>query len=126
MVAIAGTERTIIGETFSDLTIRIDGKHYINCIFERCRMEYAGGPPPVFDNCTLTDSGWWFDESAGNTIVFLQSMFNTFGKGGKDMVMQMLRFVFDSEVAPGTAHSNSEMIRQDMSLMKSGSPDDKR
>lgn len=119
-------ERTIVGETFQDLTIRIDGKHYIDCTFQRCRMEYAGGPPPVFESCTLIDVGWWFDESAGNTIAFLQSTFNTFGQGGKDIVIQMLRFVFDSEVAPGTAHSNSKMMRQDMSITKTGLPDDER
>ena len=120
MAVATQSERAIIGETFRDVTVRVDGQHYVNCTFERCKMEYAGGPPPVFEDCTLIDVGWWFAESAGNTIGFLQSMFNTFGQGGKDLVQLVFKMILDEEVAPGTVHSDAEMIRRDMSVTETG------
>jgi len=110
MVATHATNITL-REAFRDITIRIDGRRFIDCTFERCKLEYAGGPPPVFENCTLIDTTWWFAESAGNTIGFLQAMFNTFGQGGKDLVQLVIQMILDKEVAPGTAHSNAQMIR---------------
>jgi hypothetical protein len=47
--------------TFNHETLQLDGDSFADCEFKHCRMVYAGGEPPRFDNCKFDDCEWKFE-----------------------------------------------------------------
>ena len=46
---------------FTRETVQLDGETFSDCDFQKCRMVYAGGEAPVFDNCRFDDCDWNVD-----------------------------------------------------------------
>lgn len=71
-VAAGGVHRS---ETFRDAEIRVDGRTFESCRFERCRLVYAGGATPVINGCRFTDCAWSFSNGAADTLAMLAGLY---------------------------------------------------
>jgi hypothetical protein len=89
------------GGVYQGGTIRVDGQRFIDCTFQSCTLEFAGEAVPFFERCTFIDVSWSFVEGAGNTIAFLQAMYNTFGSGGEGLVNTVFDMVRNKSLMPG-------------------------
>jgi hypothetical protein len=61
-------DRTFVGQT-----VRLDGRRFVACAFEGCRLVYAGGDAAV-ENCTFTDCTWDVQDAAANTVLLLEQV----------------------------------------------------
>ena len=52
--------------------IQSDGGRFIGCTFDGSVLQYGGGEHTRFEQCTLDDVSWLFNEAALRTIQFLQ------------------------------------------------------
>lgn len=59
---------------YSHETVSLDGQVFSDCEFMKSRLIYAGGEPPIFDNCRFTNCEWRYDGAAGNTLAFLKAV----------------------------------------------------
>ncbi len=62
------------GVAYNHETVALDGETFDDCEFRDCRLTYAGGAPPVFNNCAFHGCDWRFDEAAGRTLVHLKTV----------------------------------------------------
>ncbi len=69
-----------VATIFNHETVALDGQHYDGCTFQSCRMVYAGGPPPVFTDCSFADCEWTFGDAAARTLAYLKLMWAVGGK----------------------------------------------
>jgi hypothetical protein len=60
------------GAIYNHETVVLDGEHFSSCEFRDCRLVYAGGVPPVFEDCRIDDCEWKFEEAAGRTLAYLK------------------------------------------------------
>ena len=54
--------------------IQTDGGHFIGCTFDGSILQYGGGEHPKFEDCTLDEVSWLFNQAALRTIQFLQTI----------------------------------------------------
>lgn len=73
---------------FTRETLQLDGETYSDCEFKKCRLVYAGGEVPVFQDCKFDDCEWRFEEAAGRTLEHLKVVWNA---GGKALVQGMIK-----------------------------------
>lgn len=99
------------GVSFENSRILVDGQRFVDCQFKKCVLVYGGGLVPHFENCTLVDISWTFDDEAGNTITFLQTVYNSFGEGGRQLVDIVFKMIRDSQTVPGTPANSGEMVK---------------
>ena len=64
-----------IGETFTGDVV-LDHGVFDRCAFVNARLRYAGGRPPVLQNCTFSNISFTFEGAAGETLAFLKAMSN--------------------------------------------------
>ncbi|WP_156136701.1 MULTISPECIES: hypothetical protein [unclassified Caulobacter] len=69
-------------------TVSLDGEHFSGCEFRGCRLIYAGGEAPTFDNCRFENCEWKFDDAAERTLAHLKVVWNN---GGKAPVQAMIK-----------------------------------
>src|SRR4051794_29040113 len=104
------TEEFVMGvqvvykETFRNQILRIDGKRFEQCYFEKCLLEYGGIEEVSFANCTLRDVDWSFVGPASNTINFLSSLHNGFGELGRQVVEQLFESIRRGEPGQTDPH----------------------
>jgi hypothetical protein len=58
--------------SYNHQTVQVDGESFHGCEFTACRLIYAGGPPPVFDDCRFDACEWKFEEAAADTLSYLK------------------------------------------------------
>lgn len=63
-----------IKSAYSDTTVTVDGKHFIECTFTRCVVAYSGGPLPRFERCRFEAVTFKAVDAAANTLAFLKAM----------------------------------------------------
>jgi hypothetical protein len=73
---------------FTHETIQLDGEHFADCEFKKCRMVYAGGPAPTFRDCRFDDCEWKFEGPAEQTLAHLKAVWNA---GGKAPVQALIK-----------------------------------
>lgn len=73
---------------FNHETVVMDGEEFADCEFQQCRMTYAGGDAPVFDNCRFVDCEWRFDDAAARTLAVMKVVWSV---GGKAPVQAMIK-----------------------------------
>jgi hypothetical protein len=67
--------KRVVGQTFEDTTVLVDGTIYERCVFRRCVLRFIASPEGggflsnTFDDCT-----WNFGEAAARTIEFMKLM----------------------------------------------------
>lgn len=60
------------GEAYNHETVALDGEAFSDCEFRDCRLVYAGGETPSFDNCKFDGCDWRFDDAAARTLAYLK------------------------------------------------------
>lgn len=62
------------GKLYRNKSLSLDGKHFENCTFDRCDLDYGGGLPPVLAGCSFADCRFSFSGEAAYTLAFLSGM----------------------------------------------------
>lgn len=73
---------------FTHETVQLDGEHFADCEFKKCRLVYAGGEVPSFRDCKFEDCDWRFEDAAARTLDHLKVVW---GAGGKAKVQAMIK-----------------------------------
>ncbi len=60
-------------EHYQDETVSLDGKHFSDCTFQNCSLEYSGGPV-VLERTSLRGCQYVFFEQAQMTVRLLQGI----------------------------------------------------
>ncbi len=84
------TERTrIVGRIFEPgEPVETDGRHFENCVFDRCVFVYRGGQTPVLENnSTNGPIPFQFEDAARNTIEVLSWLRAAAGPGLIDEIL---------------------------------------
>lgn len=68
------------GVSYNHQTVVLDGETFSDCEFAECRLVYAGGEAPKFDNCRFDGCDWKFEDGAAQTLSFLKLMWNVGAK----------------------------------------------
>lgn len=83
-----------VGKVYRDKSLSLDGKHFENCTFDRCRLDYAGGLPPVLTGCSFENCEFTFSGAAAYTLAFLGGMH---GGGFSAIVERTFQGIRDGE-----------------------------
>ena len=59
------------GKTYRDDTVHLDGVRFVDCIFIRCNLVYAGGEHAFGGGITMDQCVWKFEGAAARTITIL-------------------------------------------------------
>jgi hypothetical protein len=70
-------------QTYTRQTIHLDGCSFYNCVFDRCRMIYAGLMSNTLNTCKLIDCTWSFEGPALNTVQYLSALYADGGDSAK-------------------------------------------
>jgi hypothetical protein len=79
-------------KVYRNKSLSLDGKHFENCTFDRCDLDYGGGLPPVLTSCSFADCRFSFSGEAAYTLAFLSGMH---GGGFSAIVEQTFQGVRD-------------------------------
>ena len=66
-------ERRHADETLTG-DVLLDSGVFARCAFVGARLRYAGGPPPVMQDCTFDNISFAFEGAAGRTLALLKAM----------------------------------------------------
>ena len=75
---------TAAGKTFREKRMSLDGKRFVDCLFDRCQLDYAGGLPPELSNCRFETCAFSFSGHAAYTLAFLGGLH----RGGFEPVVE--------------------------------------
>ena len=64
----------IEGKVFRQKSLSLDGKHFEDCLFDRCRLDYAGDIPPTLTGCSFENCEFSVSGKAAYTLAFLSGM----------------------------------------------------
>ena len=70
-------------QTFSGMTICLDGGSFSNCKFVNCTVVVSGVLPVVLENPHFQDCRWSFIGPAATTVSFMAAMYRA---GAKDLI----------------------------------------
>ena len=76
------------GTVFNHETVQLDGESFADCEFRACRLVYAGGEPPRFDDCKFDGCEWKFEDAAARTLAHLKV---AWAAGAKAPVQAMIK-----------------------------------
>lgn len=81
----------IRGRSYVGETVRVDGKHFIDCHFNGCIMDFgATAPFKITGNGSATNVQWHFSENAGATIHVMRMLYQW---GMRDTIEQMIAHI---------------------------------
>ena len=75
---------------FNHESVPLDGEHFSDCEFRACRLIYAGGALPSFNNCRFNDCDWKFEDAAARTLAHMQVVWAV---GGKAPVQALIKAI---------------------------------
>lgn len=64
------------GVSYNHQTVALDGESFSGCAFAECRLVYAGGAPPTFEDCRFDECDWRFEAGAADTLSHLKRMWS--------------------------------------------------
>lgn len=67
---------TIRGKHYKDQDIKLDGRNFENCTFDRCRLIYSGKGDVGFNGNSIGATQFVFEGVAANAVSFLQGIAN--------------------------------------------------
>lgn len=70
-------------ETFSEVTIYLDGSSFYDCTFERCDIVFSGVLPSTLNNPRFVDCRWQVVGPAQTAIGFLAALYRA---GATDLI----------------------------------------
>ncbi|HDX4047749.1 TPA: hypothetical protein ROG05_000086 [Enterobacter soli] len=81
----------IVGKTYTNQRVVLDGKAYEECSFVSCSIVYTGNGSISLINNTFTDCNWSFEGAAANTLQFLSVIYRDMGVFGRELVEATFR-----------------------------------
>ncbi len=87
------------GKEFRGQRVRLDGKVFEGCTFDRCTMVYSGTQETVIAGGSVESCQWHFEGPALNVFRFLVMVERS---GGRDLVQELFQEVRNaaSEIGP--------------------------
>jgi hypothetical protein len=82
-------------ETFTEVTISVDGGSFYDCTFNRCRLRVSGLLPVTLEGGIFNDCNWELVGPAANTLGFLSVLYKA---GARDLVEGAFRLVRGEQV----------------------------
>lgn len=70
----------IENETFQGQTLQLDGKHFNNCHFVRCILQYAGNAVVQLKKDSFAECTFVFIDSARRTMQFISGLYQSGAK----------------------------------------------
>jgi hypothetical protein len=70
-------------QTFSDVTVYLDGSSFYDCTFERCTVVFSSLLPATLNNPKFIDCKWQATGPAENTIKFMTALYKV---GARDLI----------------------------------------
>ncbi len=95
----------VVGNTFRTETVDIDGKQFINCVFDRCVLRFSGIDVAGFRGCKFIDHKWLFAKHAEATFEFLRLLYQGFGAEGEQVVEEVFNKIRRETPPPQTTPS---------------------
>jgi hypothetical protein len=89
-----------IGNTYQNVTVKLDNNEFTDCKFFNCLMEYSGLGPASIYGCQFVDVQWVFAGPAQNTLQFMHAVYHGMGDGGRKLIEQ----TFENIKKPGVPH----------------------
>ncbi|CAL6700421.1 TPA: hypothetical protein ACNEGM_000210 [Escherichia coli] len=81
----------IVGKTYENQKVILDGKTYEECSFVSCSIVYTGTGSIGLVNNTFIDCTWSFEGAAANTLQFLSVIYSDMGDFGRELVEATFR-----------------------------------
>lgn len=81
-------------ETIKNRAIVLDYSEHRSTRFERCKLIYRGGQPPILIDNDFIECTWLFENEAQNTLEFLRGLAKG---GGEDFVEYLLGLAKDAK-----------------------------
>lgn len=88
----------VAGKTFGPEVLDLDGKRFVNCIFNMTILKYRGVGPVEFNTVTFNDVRWVFDTPVSQAFTMLRALRAT----GSPMLVKMVDKTLDSVRSPET------------------------
>ena len=82
---------TITDKNFADQEVRLDGREFVGCTFERCKLIYGGGLPFFIGGNAINGCNFEFTGSALNTLNTLRMLHHSGMGEVVDAVMTGIR-----------------------------------
>lgn len=89
----------VVGETFIDRTLFIDGVTFERCRFVQCQFLYRAKDPALFEDCTLDQCEWVFKDAAENMFALLSSLYRGTNDEGRSLVTTIFEGIKDGALA---------------------------
>ena len=94
----------VVGKTFEESLIELDGISFEQCRFVRCKLVYGGGVEVDFKECSFEQCNWVFEGPADRTLVYLSSLYRGFGPAGRDIVEDIFESIRQGTVGQYELH----------------------
>lgn len=88
---VGETFMLVKGKVFREQRLRMDGKTFDDCTFDRCMMVYSGMKPSQLIGGTIDSCSWDFDGPALNVFRFLVMVEQNGGAGLVDDIFRKVR-----------------------------------
>ena len=90
-----------IGQTYTDLTIFLDGSTFKNCKFRKCHLVYSGLQGVALDGCDFGEGVTWaFDGPAKIISKFLSSLY---ASGATELIENFFQQIRGQPAGSGVA-----------------------
>lgn len=79
-------------EIYNNETLEVDGNRYERCTFNSCRLVYQGGDLPVFVGCTFVKTGLQLQDSAAQTVKYLNNLYKAGQSATVERVLEGIQY----------------------------------
>jgi len=73
----------VYGGTFQRVTVPLDGRRFINCVFIESTLVFSAKAPVSLQGCIFNNVKWVLDGPASLTVSFLTALYHG---GGRELV----------------------------------------
>ncbi len=91
--------KAIIGRTFENTTLVLDGIRFVRCRFVNTQLIYTAREETDFEECTFERCSWTFDGPAENMIAFLSILLEKVAPDGPELVEAIFKSIRSGKVA---------------------------
>ena len=77
---------TFTKQTFVSQKVLLDGNEFIDCVFDKCHLEYSGVMGCGLRGNNFNECTWGFVGPAMNTVNFMSAVYHGIGGEGKTLI----------------------------------------
>ncbi len=94
----------VIGETFENRRIPIDGALYEHCKFVDCKLNFRASDTVGFEHCTFISCEWVFEGAALLMLQFMAELYDGLGMDGQELVKAIFASVQEGQLGEKLFH----------------------